>query len=242
MQRVDLDMSKDASPPPSSPGSSTGGRTGALAASAAATLVREEIAHVLSVPVSFFRMLVGEFEAGHSISAETLDIAREELARLQGLITSLRATPRLGTCPRKARLASVVRATCLDLARSQPCPQLDIAINVPESIYICADTTALGFVLYAIMAGLAERGVRQPRISATTASAPHFLARVSIFADLSSTPCSVFTARGWMDSDSHAIAFATARRVARAAGMQLSQVQSGAPLINLEIPLATAED
>src|ERR1700704_1407730 len=92
------------------------GPTGQLAAHAAVALVREELAHALSSPVSFLRMIVTELEEGKVPGAGQLEVAREEVDRLHRLVASLRALPGIRVVPAPQRLAVAVVAAVRDLS------------------------------------------------------------------------------------------------------------------------------
>lgn len=215
----------------------------ALVASAAVTFVREEIAHALCVPLSFFRMLIGELDAGQTIVPERIDIAREEIGRLERLIAALRATPELGIVSHRVRLASVVTAAWADLAASLRRPQLDVAIEVSDTMWVAVDPGALQFAIETVLSAMAARGARRVTVSACSSAGASAVAKLSIDAEpvgAAADPLSV--ARSWTGSDPHAIAFAIARRLARASGMDLRQKSDVQGAVSLQIPLAPLEE
>jgi len=215
----------------------------ALVGRAAVTLVREEIAHALCVPMSFFRMLIGELEAGQAIAPERIDIAREEIARLQRLIAALRGTPELGIRSQRVCLASVVRASRADFAPSTAHAGLDVDVQVPDTIWVLADPGALQFAIETVLNALAARGARRVTVGAHTSAGASAMAKVSIGAEpveVVARPLCI--ARSWTGSDPHAIAFAIARRMGRACGMDLRQPSDGNGAVSLEVPLASLEE
>jgi hypothetical protein len=228
----------------------TSGPVGELASHAAIALVREELAHALSAPMAFFKMLVGELEAGRPIKADHIEIASDEVARLQKLIASLRATPGIRIVPGSLALASAVKTAVRDLDRGAG-PPAAVSIDVPGSIVVSVDGTALGFVLYGVVTALAARGVTRVRMTAETPADGAPAATLRIVAEESEASPDlatqqqrpVFAARAWAGSDSDALTFAVARRVARASNMLLRPPKEGdGVVVSLEIPLARAED
>jgi hypothetical protein len=218
-----------------------GGPTALLAADAAVTLVREELAHALAAPIAFFRMIVQELEDGRTLSAENLEIAREEVDRIQKLITSLRGSPGIRVAPCALRLAKGLRAACRDLERASPGAG-EVIVDVPESVVVSADMTALGLVIYSVVTALAARGAARVVLAAVPPPAGSTIVTLRVVPEISGSAVSpVFMARAWAGADRDAITFAIARRAARASGMLLRPPHDGESALCLEIPLSPSE-
>jgi hypothetical protein len=213
------------------------GPMGALAAEAAVTLVREELAHTLSAPVAYFRMLVGELEAGRPLTAEHIEIAREEADRIQRLVASLRASPSIRVTPGPLSLVKGLRAACRDLERGSLGAGVDVVLDVPESVTLSADVTALGLVIYSVVTALVARGAARIVLSSMPPSPESTTMTLRVVSEVSGAVPPVFIARAWAGNDRDAMAFAIARRAARASGMLLRPSHDDDSVICLEIPL-----
>jgi len=226
----------EGSPPSSGRGPGLGvGATGALAATAAATLVREELAHRLAAPMSFFQMLVKQLDRGNTIAVEQVDIAKEELARLQSLVSSLRSGPALCINRTCVALAGVLRSACKDVHASSPA-LARTAIEVPEDVLVSVDASAAGFVVFSVLSALVARNVSRIRLTLMKEDA----ATVTLMFQGAGPDAGVFASRAWAGDDGQALSFAIARRIARASGMRLKAPSAEWTCIRLEIPSADA--
>ena len=136
-----------------------------LGAHAAVTLVREELAHTLSAPVLFLDRVVRELEAGRAVGAEQLEIAREEVARLEKLVVSLREVPEVRAAPRPVDLAREIRQAIDEQGETALHSPAGWTVAVADSVRVLADPAVLGFVLHAAVAALAARGAEQVSVS-----------------------------------------------------------------------------
>jgi hypothetical protein len=222
-------VSSESEPQPSESYDSTrkgipGGPTALLAADAAVTLVREELAHAVAVSIAFFHMILMELEAGRTPCAENLTLAREEVDRMRKLIASLRGSPGIRVAPGRLRLMKGLRAACRDLERS-PRASIEVILDVPESIVVSADVTALGLVVYSVVTALAARGATRVVLSVVLPPPESTSITLWVVPEFPGSAVStVFIARAWAGADRDALTFAIARRAARAAGMLLRPV------------------
>ena len=111
------------------------GRASLLAGTAAATLVREEVAHFLAAPMVYLHRFVKHIGSGESISAEQVGIALEELERVQRLVTSLRAVPRFPVSRQPVRLLDALNR----VRRDNISPKVAIDIDVAADFSIMVD-------------------------------------------------------------------------------------------------------
>ncbi|MBN1206215.1 MAG: HAMP domain-containing histidine kinase [Myxococcaceae bacterium] len=109
----------------------------------ALALLSAEISHEIAYPLNFFRHLLRQGGSGRSIDNEDIDIGREEIERLERMLTSLRRLslppPKLEAVPVQPR---VQRA--LDLIRDQVQEgHLSTSIEVPPGLTLLAEPDAM---------------------------------------------------------------------------------------------------
>lgn len=224
----------EGSPPSSGRGPGLGvGVTGALAATAAATLVREELAHRLAGPMSFFQMLVKQLERGNTIAVEQVDIAKEELGRLQSLVSSMRSGPAMSINTKSVALAAILRSACKDVRASSSSVE-EMTIEVADDVLVSVDTSAAGFVVFSVLSALVARNVSRIRLTLTKEADT----TVTLTFQGAAPDAGVFASRAWAGDDGQALSFAIARRIARASGMRLKAPSAEWACIRLEFPSA----
>ena len=233
----DVSRKRQSRPAPAVSPHASNGSTVHLAAQAAVALVREELAHALSAPTSFLRMVIQSLEKGEPISPEHVEIAGEEVRKLHSLVSSLRQTARLSIVPAPVQLAAAVEMAVADLAVTSPVTRTLCAAEVDAGIVVSVDPTALGFVLYSALAAFGERSANV-RLVAKRPAPQATVAVLEVLSDEGVGRDPLFVARAWAGADADAIALAVARRVARASNMLLRPPLACPAGIVLEIPLA----
>lgn len=106
-------------------------------------LLSAEISHEVTYPLNFFRHLLRQSERGRPLGAEDVEIGREELARLERMLASLRRlslpTLRMEPVPVLPRLRRA-----LDLLRDElHDKRLDTTVELPPDLTLHAEPDAM---------------------------------------------------------------------------------------------------
>jgi nitrogen-specific signal transduction histidine kinase len=96
-----------------------------------------EIAHEIAYPVNYFRFLLDKFRDGAQPDVQDVDVGRDELARLQRMLTGLRRLQLPTPEPRPLRLIEPVKRA-LDVLR-EPLSKCQVTVCVSEEVVVLAD-------------------------------------------------------------------------------------------------------
>jgi hypothetical protein len=160
---------------------------------------------------------------------------------LRQLISSLRQMPRIPVAPRPVHLEVVIGEAMREIQERAATPGAPVVVDVPKSLLVAVDATAIGFVIDVVVSVLGVNGRDEVRIAAVEPPAGAVTATLTFSSDAGAESELGFTTRTWAGADAEAISFAVARRVARASDMVLrpsSELERG---LSLEIPLVAPD-